>query len=59
MSRNDTQIGKRVSREDGTKTLSLEDFEARRSQSFWRELRGLLGALDAQIEAFNAETDVR
>ncbi|HJP00761.1 MAG TPA: pyridoxal-phosphate dependent enzyme [Planctomycetota bacterium] len=39
--------------------VSLEDFEARRSQSFWRELRGLLGALDAQIEAFNAETDVR
>jgi hypothetical protein len=39
--------------------VAIEDFEARRSQSFWEDLRGSLGALDARIEAFNAETGAR
>lgn len=35
--------------------VSLEDFVARKDQSFWRGLRELVPAWDAQIEAFNAE----
>ncbi len=35
--------------------VPLEDFEARRSQTYWRGLRGLLDAWDEQIHAFNAE----
>lgn len=35
--------------------VSLEDFVARKDQSFWRGLRDLVPAWDAQIEAFNAE----
>ncbi len=36
--------------------VSLEDFEARRSQSFWRGLRELIPAWDAMIEDFNARS---
>ena len=35
--------------------VSLEDFVARKHQSYWRDLRTLVPAWDAQIEAFNAE----
>jgi len=35
--------------------ISLEDFERRRSQSFWQELRALVPLWDAAIERFNAE----
>jgi len=38
--------------------VSLEDFEARRDQSFWRGLRDLLPAWDAMIEEFNGRTGV-
>ncbi|MFN8622197.1 MAG: pyridoxal-phosphate dependent enzyme [Chloroflexota bacterium] len=37
---------------------ALADFEARRSQDWWRGLRSRLPAWDALIEAFNAETGV-
>ena len=33
--------------------LGLEEFEARRSQSFWKELRETLPAWDSRIEEFN------
>lgn len=36
--------------------VSLEDFVARRPQSYWRNLRTLVPAWDEQIAAFNAET---
>ena len=36
--------------------VSLDDFEARRSQDFWRNLRPALAGWDAGIESFNAET---
>lgn len=36
--------------------VPLEDFEARRSQEFWRGLRELVPAWDARIDAFNRET---
>ncbi len=36
--------------------VTLEDFEARRSQSFWRSLRDLLPAWDQLIAEFNART---
>lgn len=36
--------------------VTFEHFEARRKQSFWRGLRGLVQAWDAQIDAVNAET---
>ncbi|MCP3918141.1 MAG: pyridoxal-5'-phosphate-dependent protein subunit beta [bacterium] len=36
--------------------VSIEEFEARRSQDFWRGLRELVPAWDARIDAFNAET---
>jgi cysteine synthase len=36
--------------------ISLEDFEARRSQDYWRDLRGCLGETDRAIEAFNEAT---
>ena len=38
--------------------VSLEDFEARRSQAFWRDLRALVPAWDEAIAAFNAATGV-
>ncbi len=38
--------------------VSLEDFEARRDQGYWRNLRALIPAWDALIEQFNAETGV-
>jgi cysteine synthase len=36
--------------------VSLEEFEARRSQGFWRAMREVLGAWDAMIDEFNART---
>ena len=36
--------------------VSIEDFEARRSLQFWRDLRDLIPAWDERIEAFNRET---
>jgi cysteine synthase len=36
--------------------VSLEDFVARKQQSFWRGLRELVPAWDALIEQFNADT---
>jgi cysteine synthase len=36
--------------------LSIEEFEERRSQDFWRGLRALVPAWDRRIEALNAET---
>ncbi|HZP90924.1 MAG TPA: pyridoxal-5'-phosphate-dependent protein subunit beta, partial [Actinomycetota bacterium] len=36
--------------------VSLEDFEARRSQSFWRGLRELIPVWDAMIEDLNARS---
>ena len=33
--------------------VELDDFEARRDQSFWRGLHAWLPAWDAQIAAFN------
>ncbi|MFI5280267.1 MAG: pyridoxal-phosphate dependent enzyme [Gemmatimonadales bacterium] len=38
--------------------VSLEDFEARRDQGFWRGLRDLLPAWDAMIDEFNGRTGV-
>ena len=38
--------------------ISLEAFEARRDQSFWRGLHAWLPAWDAQITAFNQATGV-
>ena len=35
--------------------LSLEEFEARRSQDYWRGLRGYLPIWDEMIATFNAE----
>ena len=35
--------------------VPLDEFEARRSQSFWQEMRGVVHVWDAMIEAFNAE----
>jgi cysteine synthase len=37
---------------------SLADFEARRQQSWWRDLRSLLPTWDAMIDEFNARTGV-
>ena len=39
--------------------VSLEDFERRRSQQFWRGLRDLIPVWDGMIEKFNAATGVR
>ena len=36
--------------------VSIEDFTARRSQRFWRDLRDLLPLWDRMIEDFNART---
>jgi hypothetical protein len=36
--------------------LSIEEFQARRSQDYWRGLRDLLPAWDARIEEFNRAT---
>ena len=36
--------------------VELDDFEARRDQSFWRGLHAWLPAWDAQIAAFNKAT---
>ena len=38
--------------------VSVEDFVARRDQSYWTGLRSLLSDWDAMIEEFNAETGV-
>ncbi len=38
--------------------VTLEDFEARRKQAFWRRLRPLCNAWDARIEEFNQRTGV-
>ena len=38
--------------------VSLADFEARRSQSFWQEIRSLVPAWDERITEFNARTGV-
>ena len=38
--------------------VSLDDFEARRDQAFWRGLRDLLPLWDSMIEEFNARTGV-
>jgi cysteine synthase A len=38
--------------------VSLEDFERRRSQRFWTELRELVSLWDRRIEEFNQETGV-
>jgi hypothetical protein len=37
---------------------SIDDFEARRSQGFWRELRGAMAEWDDQIREVNARTGV-
>jgi cysteine synthase len=39
--------------------VSVEDFEARRSQSFWRSLHELVPIWDAMIEEFNERTGAR
>ncbi len=38
--------------------VSIEDFEARRDQSWWRDLRRSIPEWDAAIEEFNAKTGV-
>jgi hypothetical protein len=38
--------------------VSLEEFSARKSQSFWNGLQDLVPAWDAMIAKFNAETGV-
>jgi len=38
--------------------VSIEDFVARREQSWWDELKDLIPAWDAMIEEFNAKTGV-
>ncbi|HFE45556.1 MAG TPA: pyridoxal-5'-phosphate-dependent protein subunit beta, partial [Nannocystis exedens] len=38
--------------------VSLDEFERRRSQDFWRGLRDLLPHWDQMIEAFNGESGV-
>ena len=38
--------------------VSLEDFEARRDQDFWRDLRRIIADWDDAIEEFNARTGV-
>ncbi len=38
--------------------VTLLDFEARRDQAFWRDLRGLVAQWDEMIEEFNARTGV-
>ena len=39
--------------------VALEDFEARRSRSFWRGLQDLIPAWDGSIERFNGRTGAR
>jgi hypothetical protein len=39
--------------------LSIEDFEARRSQAFWRSLRDLVPVWDSLIREFNERTGAR
>jgi len=36
--------------------VSLEEFEARRDQRFWQEMRGIIPAWDHLIEEFNGRT---
>ena len=36
--------------------VSVEEFCARRPQSFWREMRDIIPIWDALIEEFNAKT---
>ncbi len=38
--------------------VALEDFDARRDQGFWKELRGLIPEWDRMIEDFNHLTGV-
>ncbi len=38
--------------------VPLEEFEARRAQSFWREMREIVPVWDRMIEEFNARTGV-
>ena len=40
------------------KILSLADFERRRSQTFWRDLRPAIPVWDKLIREFNAESGV-
>ena len=35
--------------------ISIEEFEARRDPSFWRDLRELVPAWDAMVDEFNAQ----
>jgi len=39
--------------------VTLEDFDVRRGQAFWRDLRELLPAWDEMIREFNGRTGVR
>jgi hypothetical protein len=36
--------------------VSLEEFEARREQQFWRQMRTIIPVWDAMIEEFNGRT---
>ena len=38
--------------------VEFEDFEARRRQSFWKQVQGLAPAWDSMIDEFNAQTGV-
>jgi len=38
--------------------VEFDDFEARRNQSFWKQIQGLAPAWDAMIDEFNARTGV-
>ena len=38
--------------------VEFEDFEARRQQSFWKQVQGLAPAWDSMIDEFNAQTGV-
>ena len=38
--------------------IELEDFEARRDQSFWQAVQGMGPVWDAMIDEFNARTGV-
>lgn len=37
--------------------MTLEDFEIRRQQKFWRQLRDLVPVWDEMIRDFNARTE--
>ena len=38
--------------------VPLDEFEARRPQGFWREMRGIVPVWDQMIDEFNARTGV-